>query len=217
MAPQQGQSLTPGIPGTKPVPVRGTNEPEAAFKARMGAWEKENEKIATQQADLKNNFPDYKANVDNTLATIKDVLSHPGFEQSVGLKGWQQGFGMWEPLPGTQGRDFKSKYEQLTGQTFMTAFKDLKGGGAISDAEGAAATKAQAALKDPGISEVEFRRNAQILEDTLKRGVNRARVKIGEPVDPQYFDTQETQAYKWAQANPRDPRSAGIMQKLGIR
>jgi hypothetical protein len=179
----------------------------------MEAWQKETDKIAADQADLKTKFPEYKANVDNTLATIKDVINHPGFETNVGVPGIT---GILQ-LPGTAARDWKSKYEQLTGQTFLTAFNQLKGGGAISDAEGAAATKAQAALKDPGISEVEFRRNAQILEDTLKRGVNRARVKIGEPVDPQYFDTQETQAYKWAQANPRDPRTPGIMQKLGIR
>ena len=124
-------------------------------------------------------------------------------------------------IPGTAARDWQSKYKQLTGETFLSAFNSLRGGGAISDREGNAATEAQAALKDPGISEEEFKRNAKILEDTLKRGINRARLKIGQQPDTKYMlgdqkPEEKKKAYEWAMGHPQDPRSRDILDRLGL-
>ena len=142
---------------------------------------------------------------------------NPGFETNVGLKGITG----YLQIPGTAARDWQSKYKQLTGETFLSAFNSLRGGGAISDREGNAATEAQAALKDPGISEEEFKRNAKILEDTLKRGINRARLKIGQQPDTKYMlgdqrPEAKKKAYEWAMGHPQDPRSRDILDRLGL-
>ena len=216
-APVQGPSPTPGIPGTKAPPVPQPGEAPAAFAARKKLYDAEMAKVAAEVGELKTKFPDYQAQVDKTLTTINDVINHPGFETNVGVKGVT---GMLQ-LPGTAARNWQSKYKQLTGETFLSAFTSLRGGGAISDREGNAATEAQAALKDPGISEEEFKRNAKILEDTLKKGINRARLKIGEQPDPKYMigdqkPEEKKKAYEWARSNPQDPRSREILDKLGL-
>jgi hypothetical protein len=214
---RQGPSPTPGIPGTKAPPMPQPGEPPAAFEARKKLYDEEMAKVAKEVGELKTKLPDYQAQIDKSLRTITDVVKHPGFETNVGVPGIT---GILQ-LPGTDARNWRAKYNQLTGETFLSAFNSLKGGGAISDREGEAATQAQAALKDPGISEVEFRRNAQILEDTLKRGANRARIKVGEQPDPKYMlgtqaPEEKQKAYNWARSNPRDPRSADILRQLGL-
>jgi len=220
--PGRGPSPTPGIPGTKPPPVPYAGEPPAAFAARKKLYDEEMGKVAAEVGELKTKFPDYQAQVDKTLATIDSVVGTvekpaKGFETNVGVKGIT-GF---LQLPGTEARGWQSKYKQLTGETFLSAFGMLKGGGAISDREGNAATEAQAALKDPGISEEDFRANAKILQDTLKKGINRARLKIGEQPDPKYMTgdqkpEEKKKAYEWARSNPQDPRSRDILDKLGL-
>ena len=215
--PVQGPSPTPGIPGTKAPPVPQPGEAPAAFAARKKIYDEEMSKVAAEVGELKTKLPDYQAQVDKSLTTINDVINHPGFETNVGVKGIT---GMLQ-MPGTAARNWQAKYKQLTGETFLSAFASLRGGGAISDREGAAAKEAQAALQDPGISEEEFRRNAKILEDTLKRGVNRARIKIGEQPDAKYMigdqkPEEKKKAYEWAKSNPQDPRSREILDKLGL-
>jgi phage pi2 protein 07 len=215
--PTQGPTPTPGIPGTKAPPMPYPGEAPAAFAARKKLYDEEMAKVAAEVGELKTKLPDYQAQVDKSLTTINDVINHPGFETNVGVKGIT---GLLQ-LPGTAARNWQAKYKQLTGETFLSAFASLRGGGAISDREGAAAKEAQAALQDPGISEEEFRRNAKILEDTLKKGVNRARLKIGEQPDVKYMTgdqkpEEKKKAYEWARSNPQDPRSREILDKLGL-
>ena len=215
--PGRGPSPTPGMPGTKPPPVPYAGEPPAAFAARKKLYDEEMGKVAAEVGELKTKFPDYQALVDKNLATIDSVVNHPGFETNVGVKGIT---GLLQ-LPGTAARGWQAKYKQLTGETFLSAFNTLRGGGSISNAEGDAATAAQAALKDPGISEEEFKANAKLLQDTLKKGINRARLKIGEQPDPKYMigdqkPEEKKKAYEWARSNPQDPRSRDILDKLGL-
>lgn len=138
-------------------------------------------------------LPKIESSAENTLATLKDVLTHPGFTDVIGVPNVITG--IWSP-PGTDARNFKSKYEQLKGQQFLEAFNSLRGGGSITEVEGLKAEQAIAALRDPGISESEFKRNAKILEDTIKRGVNKAREKVGQP--PKYQLDKEAEPAKKA-------------------
>jgi hypothetical protein len=217
--PQAQPGATPAV-STQPTaggaPVQGAGEPYSVYKARLKVWEKEANEIAEGQAKTKLALPQYQATADQLLRTADDVVNHKGFETNVGVKGIT---GLLQ-LPGTEARNWQSKYKQLTGETFLSAFNSLKGAGAISDKEGAAATEAQAALQDPGISEEEFRRNVKILQDTVKRGVNRQRMLAGKEPDPKYFlgdDAKKNkQAYEWAKAHPNDPDTPAVLAKLGI-
>lgn len=216
-APVQGPSPYPGIPGVGAPPVPFAGESPAAFAARKKIYDEELGKHAAAVAKIKESLPDTMANADNILRTVNDVVNHPGFETNVGLKGVTG----YLQLPGTEARNWQAKYQQLKGQEFLDAFKGLKGGGSISDKEGAAATSAIAALNDPGISEEEFKRNSQILTDTVKRGANRARQMAGQEPEVKYMlgdqdDAHKKAAYEWAKSHPNDKRSPEILSKLGV-
>jgi len=233
-APAQGGPVNPAAPvaqtqtapgatptlSTQPTaggaPVQGPNEPYSAYKARLATWQKEANDIAEGNAKTKLALPQYQAQADNILTTITDVVKHKGFETNVGVPGIT---GILQ-LPGTAARDWQSKYKQLMGQEFLDAFAQLRGAGAISDKEGQAATQARAALSDPGISEEEFRRNAKILEDTVKKGVNRQRILAGKEPEVKYMlgdDVKKNkEAYEWVKAHPNDPLAPDVLKKLGI-
>ena len=231
VAPGTAPSATPGVPGSEGMrkPLQG--ESPAQYDAYKKAFATEQKELSEGVAKVKLKLPEYQATADRLLTDSNKLLykvdangniavdkagnpiEAPGFGTNVGLPGVT---GILQ-LRGTEARNWKNNYDLVQKEQFMLAFEKLKGAGAISDKEGASATQAQSALGDPGITEEEFKRNVQILQDTIKRGVNRQFIMSGRKPDPKYFDTQETQAYKWALANPRDTRSADIMQKLGIR
>jgi len=197
MAAPVAQSVAPAVPGAQPATAPGAIPgatavrpasdfaTPAAYKAYLEAKKVQDKDLAEGVAKLQLGLPQYEANAENILNTIKDVVGTKekpaeGFEDSVGIKGWSSAFGLMDkPLPNTAARNWRAKYDQLMGQEFLDAFNQLRGAGAISNQEGATATKARAALSDPGISEEAFRKNAKILEDTVKKGVDRQRALVG--------------------------------------
>jgi hypothetical protein len=153
-------------------------------------------------------------NARTVLSTIDQLLQHPGFNDVIGVK---ESLGAYLPfLPG-DARDFRALYDQLNGQTFITAYKELKGGGSITEAEGIKAEQAIAALRDPGITEKEWKRNAQTLIDVTKRGVDVARIRGN--LEPKYkpFNDKERAAFDFILANPNDPRVPRIRNILENR
>ena len=234
VAPGATPSTTPGVPGSegmrKPLP----NESPAQYDAYKKAYATEQKELSEGVAKVKLKLPEYQATADKLLIDTNRLLykvdaqgniqtdkagnpiKAPGFETNVGLPGIT---GLLQ-LPGTEARDWKNSYNQVQKEQFMLAFEKLKGAGAISDREGAAATQAQSALGDPGISEEAFKRNVQILQDTIKRGVNRQRMLTGQEPDPKYMTggtpAQNKQAYEWLKAHPDDPKAAAIKERLGL-
>jgi len=139
----------------------------------------EGEKVeAKSMAELRVDQPSKTSAAKTTLQTLNDILTHPGFKDVIG---WPVAVSEKRALIPGDARNFMSKYNQLKGQQFLQAFNTLKGGGSISEVEGAKATTAIAALSDPGITEKEFRRNAKILEDTIKNGINNQHKRLGLP------------------------------------
>jgi hypothetical protein len=223
LAPRTGAAVTTPMPAaggavapTADIPQQQPGEPYSVYKARLAVAQKEATDIAEGNAKTKLALPQYQAQADNLLTTVTDVVNHKGFEANVGVR---SPLGIMQ-LRGTEARNWTSKYNQLMGQEFLDAFAQLRGAGAISDKEGAAATQARAALSDPGIDENEFKRNAKILEDTIKKGVNRQRILAGKEPEVKYMlgndAKQNKEAYEWAKANPNDPMTPDVLKKLGI-
>jgi hypothetical protein len=71
---------------------------------------------------------------------IADIRTDPNMDWGVG------GTSVFNAIPGSPGKSFQKKSDQLRGQAFTQAFETLKGGGAISEREGAAATDAMTRL-----------------------------------------------------------------------
>jgi hypothetical protein len=99
---------------------------------------------------------------------------HKGFQDAVGAT-WKPGFRF---IPGTDASDFQSYQDQIEGAAFLSAFEALKGGGAISEKEGAKATAAKLRMK-LAQSEVEYVKAAREFQEVVRTGVENARRKFG--------------------------------------
>jgi hypothetical protein len=226
-----------------PLTPRGLNEPETVYKARKQAYEDQvksqraevkaieksqrdearaieksaREVDASEQKDLDKKLnkvrielPKVESNTQNIIDTVDRVLTHPGFKDVIGLPSMS---GVLN-LPTTDARNFRSTYDQLSGQQFIAAYDSLRGTGPVSEKEGLRAEAAIAALKDPRISEKEFTRNAEILKTIIKNNVDKMRLQVGR--DPKYtpLSTKDQKAYDWARAHPRDPMARRIKDTI---
>ncbi len=105
---------------------------------------------------------------------LAELKGHPGMSTSVGMKGPEYLFGInKEPVAGTRAADFYTLLEQVQGGTFMQAFNNLKGGGAITEQEGAKATAAIARL-NPRQSEEGFSKALMDFDGVLAQAQARA-------------------------------------------
>ncbi len=121
-------------------------------------------------------LPNVINKADQALKVIDDMLAHPGRETATGLSG------TLDPrsyIPGTNSKDFQIRSKQLQGKAFLEAFESLKGGGAISEREGEAATAAIARL-DLAQSDEEYVAALKELRGIVSRGVEIARQKAGQ-------------------------------------
>lgn len=126
---------------------------------------------------------DAVAKAENVLASIEGIRKHPGRD----AWGAQGSTAAWpvigNGLPGTEGRDFVTRVEQLKGQSFLEAFNMLRGGGAISEGEGKAATAAIARL-DRAQSKEGFDAALDDIEKIVRGGIDRAQKKAGVSAPP---------------------------------
>lgn len=74
----------------------------------------------------------------------------------------------------------KARMDEITGKTFLTAFQSLRGGGAITEAEGVKATAAISRLGNRVQDPTAYRAAIQDIKDIAKNGLLRAKVDAGE-------------------------------------
>ena len=114
-------------------------------------------------AGAQNQLAGTSAAAQDTIRLVDEVLSHPSLPDSVGpIDGFLPTL-----KPGT--RDFESRVEQLKNSAFLSARKELKGGGAITDFEG---QKAESALNRASYatSEEDFKQAMQEFKEAVVRG-----------------------------------------------
>jgi hypothetical protein len=217
-----------------PMRPRGVNESESSYAAYKKVYDAQANDLATGQAKVQLNLPQYISTADSILKNIDQVtyetdrtgavkldkdgnpIISEGFKSNVGIPGIT---GIVN-IPGTVARDWRAKYKSLDAKQFMLQFEKLRGAGAITDKEGETAKAALSALQDPGIREEEFLKNAEELRNIIKVGANRQLMLAGKEPDPRYFlgnPKQAKAAYDWAKANPNDPRTPEILEKIGLR
>jgi hypothetical protein len=109
---------------------------------------------------------------ERALSTIDKIRTHPGKKYGVGVLGVLPG------VPGTEQKGFVTLIDQAKGQVFLEAFNSLRGGGAITEAEGRKATEALARL-DRAQTPADFDTALDDLEAVVKNGVKAARQKAG--------------------------------------
>jgi hypothetical protein len=99
---------------------------EKNFQTQMGKTD------AAQQSAA----PSDIAAADVALALLDDIENDPNLAWGVG------GTSVFNAIPGTPGMDFQNKVNQATSGAFLSAIQQLRGMGALSNAEGQVATQA---------------------------------------------------------------------------
>jgi len=161
------------IQGATGTPIIGSASDPALQGKIAGAKEAgkvEGEAGAKARTDL----PAVVAEADQTAKLVDDLLAHPGLGAAVGSSAMLG----TQIIPGTQGKDFMVRLEQLKGKQFLQAFQSLRGGGQITEAEGHKATDAMSRMKNTS-SEAEFIKAAQEFKDIIRKGADRARARAG--------------------------------------
>jgi hypothetical protein len=169
----RGQDLTNARELQKIENEKGKNSPEAiAMRAKMTEQGKAEAKF---EADA----PQAIATAKTGLTKIDELLKHPGLAPAVGAGGLGTlGIpGIAKYIPGTDAADFKARLDEVLGGAFMQAYKDLKGGGQITEIEGIKATSAITRMSTSQ-SEKEFIKAAKEFSDVVKEGIKRAEARL---------------------------------------
>lgn len=140
-----------------------------SLERERGIGEAEGKAVGGAVAGL----PGAQAQVDQSVALIDSIIADPALESITGM------FQGRLPPMSQAGTDLNVKVDQLKGKAFLEAFESLKGGGAITEREGEAATQAMARLNRAQSTE-EFQRSLEELRTILTLGVERMRAKAGQ-------------------------------------
>lgn len=102
---------------------------------------------------------------------VQEKEPHPGFSGAVG-------FGIGQRyVPGTDAASFQALFDQVQGGAFLQAFETLRGGGAITEKEGAKATAAKNRMS-LAQDEKSFIAAAREYQDVLREGIKRAQARL---------------------------------------
>lgn len=116
-------------------------------------------------------LPTIENSANVMLNTIDDIDRDPYLPNMLGPVA-----GKYLPNVTSDAHRVQSKLDQLQGQTFLSAYDSLRGGGAITEVEGAKAERAKARLLTAQ-NERDFRDALKELRDVVVGAVNTARTK----------------------------------------
>lgn len=127
---------------------------------------------ATQALGLIDQMIGTKPYIDKaTGGRVQEKEPHPGFSGAVG-------FGIGQRyVPGTNAASFQALFDQVQGGAFLQAFETLRGGGAITEKEGAKATAAKNRMS-LAQDEKSFIAAAREYQDVLREGIKRAQARL---------------------------------------
>jgi hypothetical protein len=114
---------------------------------------------------------------DTTLQLIESVRQDPGLDIGTGATSAAN------IVPGTPGYDFQNRVNQLLSGGFLTAIDQLRGMGALSNAEGQTATRAISRM-DTATSKTAFLDALSDYENVVRMGRERAAARVPQPAAP---------------------------------
>lgn len=131
------------------MPIGGAAETQA----RAAGLKTQTEKIAEGQAAAQINLPTALNAGHQMVRNIDALLADKGLDQVTGsIMG-----SPWMPTIRQSSANTEARIKQVQGAVFMQAYQSLKGGGAITDAEGSKAAAAIARLNDQKIDGPAYR------------------------------------------------------------
>ena len=159
---------TPGLGGTPQIVMTAPITQSANGKAtddrarEFNATKVEENKLKREAKDDTANLTKASqlASFDTMLGTLSRLGNHPGLSRSVGA------MGIFPTMPGSDSANFQAELNTFQSQAFIPMVAQLKGMGALSDAEGKKLTAAVGAL-DPKMGEPAFRESVKRITDDM--------------------------------------------------
>jgi hypothetical protein len=108
---------------------------------------------------------------DTAISSLNRLKKHPGLSVAVGAS-IQPDIPFYGTVPGTDKADFNAELDTFKSQTFLPMVQNLKGMGALSDAEGKKLTDAVGAL-NTNMSEKAFKESLLRIEADLRKAKKR--------------------------------------------
>ena len=153
-------ALPIGVSPSDQVAMRGQNMTDSrARDLNAISQDLNNIKRGEKQAEKEQAKAGQVASFDVMLGSLDRLSQHPGLSRSVGV------VGAFPTMPGSESANFKAELDTFQSQAFIPMVSQLKGMGALSDAEGKKLTAAVGALS-PSMGEKAFRESvARITSD----------------------------------------------------
>jgi len=171
--------IAPGGPANPPTPL-STLEKEEDARRRIAAAAAEGTAAGGAQGTAQSSLPRVEQTAQTALETVRQLRSHPGRQIATGGSRVLQS----QMVPGTPAYDFEVLLKQASGQVFLNAYEQLKGGGVITEIEGQKAEQAIGRM-DAAQSEQAFLDALTEYEGIINRGVQTARRRAGMTDEPQ--------------------------------
>jgi hypothetical protein len=148
-----------------PKAIPGAAGLNAEYQGAQASAESGQRVLGTSQAQATIDLPKVVDNATTAIKHVNELVSHPGFKSSVGM-----GVPGMKYISGTKEADFRSRFSQVEGGSFLRAIDTLKGSGAITEVEGTKATSAVNRMST-ATSEEEFNKAAKDYVDIVQQGV----------------------------------------------
>jgi hypothetical protein len=178
---------------TPDAAARDRRERDLTFQQNLAAAKATGTELSKNKVAAELALPGALATAEQTLGLIDEMIGDArvskdgkkwevpkggrdpaeGFTDYVGL-----GFPGERFLEGSDAASYERRQLQIEGKTFLEAFESLRGGGAITEVEGAKGQQAISRM-NKAQSEVEYIKAARELQDVVRAGVERARKKAG--------------------------------------
>jgi hypothetical protein len=161
--------------GYQTVPTRGTGQVGGVIPKDI-AGQQAQEEIGTAAGKATAAAPADMAAAEMALSLLDSIERDPNLDIGVG------GSSIFNNIPGTPGRDFQTKVDQATSGAFLSAIQQMRGLGALSNAEGQTATQAVTRMTT-SVSKEEFLSALSDYKAIVTAGYQRAasRVSGGAP------------------------------------
>ena len=189
---RRGQNITAET-SRRAQDITDRRERDLALAENQAAAKARGKVIAENKVEAERALPGAIATAEQTLTLIDEMIGDarvnpktnkieipkagrrpaPGFTDYVGA-----GVPGMRFVEGSDAASYERRQLQIEGKTFLEAFESLRGGGAITEVEGAKGQQAISRM-NKAQSEVEYVKAARELQEVVRKGVERARAKAG--------------------------------------
>lgn len=173
----------------QPVTSRGA-VPVGKPIAKDVAGEAQQKELGTESGKAKMTLPNVETATSRVLGLLDDIDKDPMRSSFTGYSGY---------LPNTSpaANTYQSKLDQITNNVFLQGFNDLRGAGAITEAEGKKATGALTRLSTTALTDEGFQKALDDTREVMRSILNNARRRAGlEPLAEQPATPTENNGYK---------------------